>query len=530
MRFDLSANCFADTDVRADAWAVIGADRALRWHELADQAHAWAALARAHGFAVDVPVIIRGHKEAAFFVAMVGALLLGAPFVPVDTIYPDERMQRIASTLGAQMYFDAHSGRFVSVSGQGAWVEFDAAEGAEGSTSAPGSGSTFASTSTASASASTSASKASTPPPLREKNLAYVLFTSGTTGEPKGVQIGRESVTALTDWMAADFALGDAPVFLNQAPFSFDLSMYEVFGTLALGGTVVLASRALTAQGAAFLTTLARHGMTTWVSTPSFAQQQLLNPQFSQDGLPALKTFLFCGEVLPVALARQLRQRFPSARIINTYGPTEATVATTWIVVDDAVLAHHARLPIGHAKRDAEVFVDDGELCIAGAHVMRGYLNRDDLNAARMFTYNGQRAFRTGDLGAVDSDGLLFCHGRIDDQIKMGGYRIELMEIDAALRALPGAASAAAVPLRRPDGSVARVVAFVATGNDDVRLPDALHDWKTLLAARLPSYMIPSELLACRSLPVSVNFKIDRAQLAQDYRDVHFKAQRQHNA
>jgi D-alanine--poly(phosphoribitol) ligase subunit 1 len=233
--------------------------------------------------------------------------------------------------------------------------------------------------------------------------------------------------------------------------------------------------------------------------------------------------------VLPVTLARQLRQRFPAARIINTYGPTEATVATTWIVVDDAVLAHHARLPIGRAKRDAEVFVDNGELCIAGAHVMRGYLNRADLNAARMFTRHGERAFRTGDLGAVDADGLLFCHGRIDDQIKMGGYRIELMEIDAGLRALPGAASAAAVPLRRPDGSVARIVAFVATGSDDGRLPDALHDWKALLAARLPSYMIPSELLACRSLPVSVNFKIDRAQLAQDYRDIHLKAQRQHN-
>ena len=139
MRFDLSANCFADTDVRADAWAVIGADRTLRWHELAEQAHAWAALARAHGFAADVPVIIRGHKEAAFFVAMVGALLLGAPFVPVDTIYPDERMQRIASTLGAQMYFDAHESRFVSLNGQGARAGFG--ERAEGA-SAPGSGST----------------------------------------------------------------------------------------------------------------------------------------------------------------------------------------------------------------------------------------------------------------------------------------------------------------------------------------------------------------------------------------------------
>jgi len=513
MRFDLNANRFADIDVRADGWAVIGADRALRWHELAEQAHAWAGQAREHGFAADVPVIVRGHKEAAFFVAMVGALLLGAPFVPVDTIYPDERMRRIASTLGAQTYFDAQGGRFVRFNGQGVQTEPVAAAVSASTALGPA-----------------SMASASVPQALREKNLAYVLFTSGTTGDPKGVQIGRESVAAMAGWMTADFALGDAPVFLNQAPFSFDLSMYEVFGTLALGGTAVLASRALTAQGAMLLATLARYSVTTWVSTPSFAQQQLLNPRFSEEDLPALRTFLFCGEVLPVPLARQLRQRFPVARIINTYGPTEATVATTWIVVDDAVLAHHTLLPIGHAKRDAEVFVDDGELCIAGAHVMRGYLNREDLNAARMFIHNGQRAFRTGDLGAVEDDGLLFCHGRIDDQIKAGGYRIELMEIDAALRALPGAASAAAVPLRRPNGSVARIVAFVATGSDDGRLPDALHDWKTLLAARLPSYMIPSEILACRSLPVSVNCKIDRARLAQDYRDVHLKAQRQHNA
>jgi D-alanine--poly(phosphoribitol) ligase subunit 1 len=228
--------------------------------------------------------------------------------------------------------------------------------------------------------------------------------------------------------------------------------------------------------------------------------------------------------VLPAALAKQLRQRFPAARIINTYGPTEATVATTWIVVDDAVLAQHPRLPIGKAKRDSQVFVDDGELCIAGPHVMRGYLNRDDLNTTRMFMHEGQRAFRTGDLGAVDAEGLLFCQGRIDDQVKVGGYRIELLEIDAALRTLPGVPGAAAVPLRRPDGSVARIVAFVETGAEGAHLPTHLHDWKALLATRLPSYMIPSELLGCRALPVSVNFKIDRTQLAQDYRDAHLKS------
>lgn len=502
MRFDLAENRFVETDMAADAWAVIGADRALRWSELAAEASAWCEAARAQGFAANVPVILRGHKEAAFFVAMVGALLLGAPFVPLDTIYPAERMQRIADELGARAYYDASSGSFTALQ-----------QGAQGTTDAAVAGT-----------ASNASNVASAARPLHETGLAYVLFTSGTTGTPKGVQIGRESVQALVEWMSADFALGTAPVFLNQAPFSFDLSMYEVFGTLALGGTIVLASRTLCAQGASLLTTLANRHVTTWVSTPSFAQQQLLNPQFSQEGLKTLRTFLFCGEVLPAALAKQLRQRFPAARIINTYGPTEATVATTWIVVDDAVLAQHPRLPIGKAKRDSQVFVDDGELCIAGPHVMRGYLNRDDLNTTRMFMHEGQRAFRTGDLGAVDAEGLLFCQGRIDDQVKVGGYRIELLEIDAALRTLPGVPGAAAVPLRRPDGSVARIVAFVETGAEGAHLPTHLHDWKALLATRLPSYMIPSELLGCRALPVSVNFKIDRTQLAQDYRDAHLKS------
>lgn len=492
MRFDLASSGFIECDVRADAPAVVGADRTLSWRELAAEAAAWREAAEAAGFAPDVPVIVRGHKEASFFVAMAGALMLGAPFVPIDTIHPDERMRRIARTLDAQVFYDTRSGTFERLWGAG--------------------------------------SRQPPPRALREQRLAYVLFTSGTTGEPKGVQIGRESVEALVEWMAADFALGPAPVFLNQAPFSFDLSMYEVFGTLALGGSVVLVSRARAVPaarpvpGADFIATLAAQCVDTWVSTPSFAQQLLLDPRFSQAALPALRTFLFCGETLPVALARRLRERFAAARIINTYGPTEATVATTWIVIDDAVLdAYPERLPIGRARRGAEVFLEGGELCIAGPHVMRGYLNRADLNATRMFVRGGMRGFRTGDAGSADASGLLFWHGRIDEQIRLGSYRIELTDIDAALSALPGAPRAAAVPLRRADGSVARLVAFVETGAHDARpvpLP-VPPDWKALLAARLPPHMIPSELIACRTLPVSVNFKIDRARLAQDYRDAY---------
>jgi D-alanine--poly(phosphoribitol) ligase subunit 1 len=487
MRFDLAESRFVDADIRPDAPAVIAADTTLSWRELAAAAAAWRDAALAQGIGRDVPVIIRGHKEASFFVAMTGALLLGAPFVPIDTVYPDERMRRIARTLGASVYFDARRAGF---------ERFDSDDGSPSGVQAA--------------------------PPLREKQLAYVLFTSGTTGEPKGVQIGRESVASLAEWMAADFALGTTPVFLNQAPFSFDLSMYEVFGALASGGAIVMMSRAASLPGQAFIEALARAQVSVWVSTPSFAQQQLLDPRFAQASLPSVRTFLFCGEALPVSLARRLRERFPDARIVNTYGPTEATVAATWIVVDDDVLAAHPeRLPIGAARRGGEVFVEGGELCIAGPFVMRGYLNRNDLNATRLFLRGGQRAFRTGDLGGVDAQGLLFCHGRIDDQVKLNGYRIELAEIDAALAAMPGGMHAAAVPLRRADGSVARIVAFVETGANDERgaqlaLPA---DWRARLSARLPPYMIPSELIACRMLPLTVNAKIDRTRLADDYRN-----------
>jgi D-alanine--poly(phosphoribitol) ligase subunit 1 len=482
MRFDLVTRTLVEKDIGADVDAIIGADRTLNWRDFAQAVQAWTDQARQHGISADVPILIRGHKEADFMVAIAGALSLRAPFVPVDTIYPDERLHRIAAALDVCVLYDAVTGSFQTL-------------------------------------------QSGTPKALAEKELAYVLFTSGTTGEPKGVQIGSDSVQLLVDWMATDFAFGDQPVFMNQAPFSFDLSMYEVFATLALGGTAILISRALLAQPAEFIQTLATHAATVWVSTPSLVQQQLLNQRFNQQGLPALRTFLFCGEVLANSLARALRTRFPDAQVINTYGPTEATVATTWLVIDDAVIAQHPILPIGYAKRDSDVFIEDGELCIAGENVMRGYLNRADLNATRMFERNGQRGFRTGDLGSIDVNGLLFCHGRIDEQIKIAGYRIELLEIDVALSALPGERQAAVVPLRRADGSVARMIAFIETGatHDAFVLPDELKDWRALLAATLPSYMIPSELMGCAKLPVSVNFKIDRTQLAQDYQDAYRK-------
>lgn len=476
MRFDLHTFQFVDAARADDAPAVVAPDRSLSWQALAAEARAWAERARAAGAGPDRAVVVYGHKQAGFFVAMTGALLLGAPFVPVDTIYPPERLRRIVEIVGAATVYDAAQDRFEA--------------------------------------------GAAAPRVLDETGLAYVMFTSGSTGDPKGVQIGRESVALLGEWMARDFGLGEAPVFMNQAPFSFDLSMYEVFGTLATGGTCVMSSRDQIAAQAAWLAGLAQAGINVWVSTPSFAHQQLVSRDFSPAMLPTLRCFLFCGEPLPVALARKLRQRFPDAVILNTYGPTEATVATTAIAIDDAVLAAHEALPIGRAKRDSLVFVRDGELCIVGDHVMRGYLNRADLNQSKMFVHeDGRRGFRTGDLGEEGEGGLLFCRGRMDDQIKLNGYRIELSEIDAVLADLPGVAGGACAVLRRPDGTAVRLIGFVdaAVARAGFDVPAALEDWKGRLARRLPPYMVPSELVACPGLPMSANHKTDRKKLLDIY-------------
>lgn len=469
MRFDLRGGDFIECEMEPGRPAVIGEDKTLDWSEFRRAVDRWTAEARGTGIGPDVPVVLYGHKEAEFPVAMAGCLRLGAPFVPVDEIYPEERLQKIASIIRAPVIYRTAQRGFRKLG--------HAAE------------------------------------PMRERGLAYVMFTSGSTGEPKGVQIGRESVPGLVDWMRDCFELGDAAVFMNQAPFSFDLSMYELFGFLGLGGTLLLNSRRQVADADSYRERLRQYRASVWVSTPSFAHQQLLDKRFDGAHLPDLTRFLFCGEVLPSKLVRRLRERFPSARILNTYGPTEATVATTWMFIDDAVLDAHDPLPVGRAKPGSVVRADAaGELVILGSHVMRGYLNQTELNDQKLFEEGGSRGFRTGDLGEVRTDGLVFCRGRRDDQIKLNGYRIELQEVDKALERIPGVVRSAVVPLHKPDGSVARLVAYVTldTGAEP-------RGWRERLALHIPSYMLPSEMLSATELPVSANGKVDRKALEQDY-------------
>ncbi|HMA38040.1 MAG TPA: D-alanine--poly(phosphoribitol) ligase subunit DltA [Chloroflexia bacterium] len=430
------------------------------------------------------PVAVCGHKEPEMLIAFLGAVKAGHPYIPLDTSLPPARIAQIVAAAGARL--------------------------------------TLTPASVAALPAALAA------PPARRIGPAdpyYIIFTSGSTGEPKGVVITLECLTTFVDWMLADQAFAAPETFLNQAPFSFDLSVMDLYLSLATGGTLCSITAEEIANPKQLYAALAASGVTTWVSTPSFAQLCLAERRFAAAMLPGVRRFLFCGETLVPDVAAQLLARFPQATVWNMYGPTEATVATTAIRVDAAVLARYAPLPVGYALPAGRVLIQDaagqpaaagarGEIVIAGPNVSPGYLGRPDLTAQAFFALDGQRAYRTGDAGRL-VDGLLFFDGRLDNQVKLHGYRIELGDVEAHLHALPGIREAVVIPVVK-GGQVDSLAAFVILdprpAGSDFALAQAL---RAQLAARLPAYMVPRKFRFLDALPLTANGKADRRRLAE---------------
>ena len=285
--------------------------------------------------------------------------------------------------------------------------------------------------------------------------LQYIIFTSGSTGEPKGVQITKSSIQTFVNWAAVDFGFSGNDVLMNQAPFSFDVSLCDVLNAFVRGATLVLSSGEQVKDQDGFLSRLAETGCSVWTSTPSFLYLFLRHENFHAGNLPAINTFLFMGEELPNRTCGLLKQLFPEARIMNAYGPTEATIVTTLIEITAEIIRDYPLLPIGYAMPGSTLLIDkseteakEGELIIVGNHVSIGYYKRPELNDEKFFLHNGQRAFRTGDLAYFEGN-LLFCLGRNDDQVKLHGYRIELNEISNVLCKHESVSDAVSIALKR---------------------------------------------------------------------------------
>ena len=362
--------------------------------------------------------------------------------------------------------------------------------------------------------------------PVQGDDNYYIIFTSGTTGKPKGVQISHNNLLSFTNWMITnkEFATPARPQMLAQPPYSFDLSVMYWAPTLALGGTLFALPSAVTQDFKQLFDTILSLPIAIWTSTPSFADMALLSDDFNSQKLPQLTHFYFDGEELTVKTAQKLRDRFPQARIINAYGPTEATVALSAVAVTDEMLQNCKRLPIGYTKADSPTFVIDeegqkvpngqqGEIIVCGPAVSKGYLNNPEKTAEAFFEFEGLPAYHTGDVGSMTDEGLLLYGGRMDFQIKFNGFRIELEDVSQNLNKSKYVESAVAVPRYNKDHKVQNLLAYVilkdGVAEQFEREIDITKAIKEDLQDIMMSYMMPSKFLYRETLPLTPNGKID---------------------
>lgn len=488
MKFDFIEGEWLERDIDPDKIAVVGTDRSLTWRQLAGEVDAVAA-ALVKRRQTKNPVMIRGHKEAGMVSAILACFKAHAPYVPVDTTVPSVRVQAVVRIADVEMVLDV------------------AGEPVDGLLNLQVPGLDEKGGPHAPAGAWSGAS-----------DLAYIIFTSGSSGEPKGVQIQRKNVADLAAWVASeDFGFSPDDVLMSQCSFSFDVSFFDVLASMQSGASIVLGSPQELKKEKPFQEFTKAITPTVWSSTPSFLSLALAAPGFEQGALSKLRRFYVAGEVVHESLVQRLWKRFPTGELWNAYGPTEATVICTLVHVTREILAKYASVPIGKVKpgtampTSAPDGVSEGELWIVGDNVSPGYLNRSDLNRTRFADKNGRRAYLTGDLG-YQKDGLIFYQGRIDSQIKLHGYRIELEEIDNHVAGVPGVDLAVTVGLRR-DGDVKKLICFIKSKADAP--PDLVERVKERLSKTLPYYMIPAAFQLTDTIPYNTNHKVDRLALAK---------------
>ncbi len=351
-------------------------------------------------------------------------------------------------------------------------------------------------------------------------DLAYILYTSGSTGQPKGVMHTHASALAFIHWCDRTFDLSPADRFSSHAPLHFDLSIFDVFVSVMQGATLVLIGEAAGKQPQQLSRLIESQEISIWYSTPSILRLMVEFGKLDQTRTDSLRMVFFAGEVYPVSQFRKLHALVPNARYYNFYGPTETNVCTWYAVPEDPSEVADDHFPIGRVCSDDAALIvdgdcqpvgkeDKGELLIRGGSVMAGYWALPERNADAFVTIGGARWYRTGDIVQEVAGDIVYL-GRRDRMVKRRGYRVELGEIESALYHHDGIVEAAAVAIPDDDNGVL-VNAFVSARGE----PLSLIELKTFSASALPNYMIPDRFHVLDSLPKTSTDKIDYQKLKE---------------
>jgi amino acid adenylation domain-containing protein len=348
-------------------------------------------------------------------------------------------------------------------------------------------------------------------------DIAYILYTSGSTGNPKGVVLTHGNALSFIDWCSETFEPTSDDVFTSHAPFHFDLSIFDLFVSVKHGSTIVLIGDVLGRDPEPLAAAVAAEGISIWYSTPSALNLLVTFGKLQRHTYPRLRLVLFAGEVFPIAQFEQLKSYWTEPRYFNLYGPTETNVCTYYEVPSDDSWKALATFPIGRmCSPNAGRVVDGGDhavergtpgqLVVSGPNVMQGYWNLPEQNArAFLVDADGRRWYRTGDVVTEGINGEYTYQGRRDRMVKRRGYRIELGEIEAALSRHPAIREIAAVAATDASSGV-RIVAFVSLRPGETMKSVAL---KKAALQLLPGYMAPDKFVIVGALPRTSTNKVD---------------------
>ncbi|HVR95062.1 MAG TPA: amino acid adenylation domain-containing protein [Thermoanaerobaculia bacterium] len=456
----------AQADRSPDAVAAVFDDLYLSYGELEARANQVAHYFRRRGVGLESLVGLSLERSLELVIGVYGILKAGAAYVPLDPEYPRERLLLMSEGVSAVLTSEG-------------WLEI-----AREDRSRPVSG-------------------------VTGENAAYVMYTSGSTGRPKGVVIRHGGITSHMHWMDRDFPLDGQDCVLQKTPISFDASIWEFYAALMSGGRLALARPGGHREPGYLADEIERHQVTVFQVVPSLLRAFLEEPELERR-CRSLRWLICGGEALGSEVVERFFERLPG-RLVNVYGPAEGSITATWWLCRPG-----EAVSIGRPIANAEIHLLDpaleavpvgvaGELCLGGAGVGRGYLNRPELTAERFIPHPsgapGERLYRTGDLARWTADGRLFFLGRLDHQVKVRGVRVEPGEVEAALLLHPGIREAAVVVRRE------RLAAYVVPRAEP---PSHLREY---LLERLPEPMVPSWFMVLERLPLNPSGKVDRKAL-----------------
>ncbi|MGI5405747.1 amino acid adenylation domain-containing protein [Streptomyces chartreusis] len=476
-----------------------GGSRSLSYGELAETKDRLASALRTAGVGPGKRVAVAVPRSVEQVVALVAIVSAGGAYVPLDLAYPDERLEYILADSAPQVVL-------VDLDQRDRFTELLATAGVparvlvQGDELPVGDGAA---------------------PEVSVHDPAYVIYTSGSTGRPKGVVVPHSSVVTLLASTQPDMDFGPHDVWVQFHSFSFDFAVWELWGALAYGGELLVPEYGLTRSPVDFHRLVRERGVSVLNQTPSAFYQFIEADRHAGEALPALRRIIFGGEALELGRLRGWVERHGTAspELVNMYGITETTVHVTHRVLTDEDFELGAEVsPIGGAIPGLVThLLDDrlrpvppgrvGAIYVAGDQVSLGYLGRPGLTASRFvanpFAGDGSRMYHTGDLARRTLDGELEFTGRADDQIQLKGFRVELGEVESAVRELDGVIDVAVTVAEGADHLVAHVVG---------RVPE---DFTGSLSRKLPAHMVPGRVLPVDALPLTVNGKLDRKALAK---------------